>query len=316
MTDKVCEFLKGDEVKKFVDSMETFIFDCDGVLWNGIGVIDGAVEVLHELRKLGKRVFFVTNNSSKSREDYAKKFENFGIKVSKDEIYGTSYAVAYYLKEILKFDKKVFTIGTTGMIQELDELGIPHTGSGPDLSTGGYNIKEWTNLPLDPEVGAVVCGFDEHFSYHKLIKAASYLAKDTCLFIATNCDDRFPFNSTDIVIPGTGCLVISVEAAARRKAKVVGKPERIMFDCINSRHNIDPSKACMIGDRLNTDILFGNNCGLKTILVLTGISSLEDVKLCQDSNDAHNRDCIPDFYISSIDALRLPLNPSKYVKYQ
>lgn len=307
MADKSCKLLEGEELNKFVDCMDTFIFDCDGVLWNEVGVIDGAVEVLQELRKLGKKVFFVTNNSSRSREDYANKLEKFGIKVSKDEIYGTSYAVAYYLKEIIKFDKKVYTIGTTGMIAELDALGIPHTGSGPDQSTGGYNVKEWTYLTLDPEVGAVVCGFDEHFSYHKLIKAASYLAKDSCLFIATNCDDRFPFKSNDIVIPGTGCFVVSVEAAARRKAKVIGKPERIMFDCINLRHNIDPSKACMIGDRLNTDILFGNNCGLKTVLVLTGISSLEDVEKCQASSDSNDRNSIPDFYMSSIEAFKLPL---------
>ncbi|KAJ7392631.1 hypothetical protein OS493_010282 [Desmophyllum pertusum] len=295
MADKSCKLLEGKKASDFVASMDTFIFDCDGVLWNEGGPLNGAVEVLQELRKLGKRIFFVTNNSSKSRAAYLKKFEKFGIEASEEEIYCTSYAVAYYLKEILKFDKKVFTIGTTGMVEELDALNIPHTGSGPDQSSGGYNMQEWTSFTLDPEVGAVVCGFDEHFSFHKLIKAASYLAKESCLFIATNCDDRFPFSSNDIVVPGTGCLVISVETAARRKAEVMGKPERVIFDCMNSRHTIDPSKTCMIGDRLDTDILFGNNCGLKSVLVLTGISSLADVKNLETSGKADDENSIPDF---------------------
>jgi len=168
-------------------------------------------------------------------------------------------------------------------------------------------MQEWSSFTLDPEVGAVVCGFDEHFSYHKLIKAASYLAKESCLFIATNCDDRFPFSNGEVVVPGTGCFVISVETAARRKALVVGKPERVMFECMNSRHAIDATKTCMIGDRLGTDILFGNNCGLKTILVLTGISSLADVNSIKTSSNPDHKNSIPDFYMPGIEALRLPL---------
>ncbi|KAL9963638.1 hypothetical protein ACROYT_G027164 [Oculina patagonica] len=248
---------------------------------------------------MGKKVFFVTNNSSKSRAACLKKFEKFGIEACEEEIYCVTYAVAYYLKEILKFDKKVFTIGTTGMIEELNALNIPHTGSGPDHSSGGYNMQEWTSFNLDPEVGEVVCGFDEHFSFHKLIKVASYLAKESCLFITTNRDDRFPLSNGDIVLPGTGCLVTSVETAARRKALNIGKPERVI-------HAIDLSKTCMIGDRLDTDILFGNNCGLKTVLTLTGISSLKDVKNLKNSSKPDHKNFIPDFYMPSIEALRLP----------
>ncbi|XP_066024948.1 glycerol-3-phosphate phosphatase isoform X1 [Pocillopora verrucosa] len=308
MTCKSCQLLEGTGARNFIASIDTFIFDCDGVLWNEAGPLDGVVEVLQELRRLGKRVFFATNNSSKSRMAYLKKFEKFGIVAYEEEIYGTAYAVAYYLKEILKFEKKVFTIGTTGMVEELDAMNIQHTGSGPDQSTGGYNLQEWASFELDPEVGAVICGFDEHFSFHKLIKAASYLAKDSCLFIATNLDDRFPFNQNGVVIPGTGCLVISVEAAARRKAKVIGKPERVMFECIQSRHAIDPSKTCMIGDRLNTDIMFGNNCGLRTVLVLTGISSLKDVENVQTSVSPDNMNLVPDFYMPSLESLKSSLN--------
>lgn len=101
-------------------------------------------------------------------------------------------------------------------------------------------------------------------------------------------------------LPGTGSLTAAVETASGRKALVVGKPNTYMFDCIVERFGIDPSRTLMVGDRLETDILFGKNCGLSTILTLTGVSRLEEALAYMASDSAAAKDMVPNYYVNSI----------------
>lgn len=96
---------------------------------------------------------------------------------------------------------------------------------------------------------------------------------------------------------GTGSLAAAVETASGRQALVVGKPSPYMFQCITEDFSVDPARTLMVGDRLETDILFGHRCGMTTVLTLTGVSSLEEA---QAYLAAGQRDLVPHYYVESI----------------
>ncbi|KOB78039.1 putative 4-nitrophenylphosphatase [Operophtera brumata] len=250
-----------EQVQEFLNSFDTVLTDCDGVLWIDNNSIPGAADAMNFFRKIGKKIFFVTNNSTKIRTDFASKAQQLGFTATQDEILSTAYLVAHYLKGI-GFTKKVYLLGSNGIAEELKAVGIRHTGVGPS--------------DLDSEVGAVVVGFDEHVSYPKFMKAACYLASEECLFIATNTDERFP-KSGSIVVPGTGTLVRAVETCSERKALVLGKPHAYVRKFLESC-GLNPARTLMIGDRCNTDIELGVRCGFQTLLVLSGVTSIKELE--------------------------------------
>lgn len=148
----------------------------------------------------------------------------------------------------------------------------------PDVVDTNLEAYVQTKLYIDPEVEAVLVGFDEHFSYPKILKAASYLKKPNCLFVATCCDETFPAHSKKLTVfpgkflwdlnflriilinlltffnlnnfSGTGSFVRCLEAVSGRKAYVVGKPNDYIKNAILKKHNINPARTLMIGDRL------------------------------------------------------------------
>lgn len=296
MSGSKCTRLNGALIKQLLDSVDSVLFDCDGVIWRGDQAIPGAPQVVNLLKEKGKKVFFVTNNSTKTRKMYADKMLTLGFNVREEEVFGTAYCSAMYLKTVCKLDGKVYLIGSNALKQELEAVGIQQTGVGPDHVVGKQ--VDWANVPLDPEVKAVLVGFDEHFSYMKLNRALQYLIQGR-RFVGTNSDTRLPLEGGKAV-PGTGCLLQAVETAAQRKAETVGKPNHYMFDCVASQFSVDSERCLMVGDRLDTDILFGSNCGLKTLLTLTGVSTVADAEAHQNSGCVERQGMVPDYYVESI----------------
>jgi len=291
--------LKKENIAAFLSKYDTFMFDCDGVLWAGDTILDRANLVINHLKKLGKNVFLVTNNSTKSTETYKQKCDKLSFNVKKEEILGASRILASYMKKI-NFQGVVYTIGSKGIEEELDNVGIKSFGYGPEHMESEDMFALANNMVLKPEVNAVVVGFDPYFSLPKLLKASSYIYRNKdCLFLATNTDECIPMPDVG-VFPGTGSMVRAVETVVGRPATVMGKPHPRAFEIIQNECACDPARTIMVGDRLNTDILLGSNCGISSLLVLTGVHTMEDVSYRSESGDPELHKQVPDYYLPSL----------------
>ncbi|KAJ7104162.1 HAD-like domain-containing protein [Mycena belliarum] len=286
------------DYEALLDKYDTWMFDCDGVLWQGDRLIEGAVDVLGLLRRRQKKVIFVTNNATKSRKSYKGKFDQLGVEAHVDEIYGSAYAAAVYISSVMKLPKhkKVYVIGMKGMEEELHEEGVAFLGGmdPADCTLEPFSLADFT---LDPDVGAVLCGLDTNINYTKLSKAFQYLTRNPgCVFLATNEDSTYPV--ADGLLPGAGSISAPLRYALGKDPISIGKPATTMLDCIKAKIDFDPKRTIMVGDRLNTDILFGQGGGLATLLVLTGITSEAEIS----GPDASS--IVPDFVTQSIGDLR------------
>lgn len=268
-----------------------------GVLWVYGKAIGGSADVMNNFKKLGKSIYFCTNNSTKTREELHLKGVELGFNITQDGIISTAHATAAYLKN-RNFNKRVYVIGSEGITQELDKVGIQHTEVGPDPMQGSLGDFMAKHLRLEQNIGAVVVGFDEHFSFPKMTKAASYLSDPNCLFIATNTDERFPMPT--LVVPGSGSFVSAIQTCAERKPFVIGKPNPAICEQLIKNKKINPARTLMIGDRANTDILLGHNCGFQTLLVGSGIHQLSDVEQWKNSDDPEDKKLIPDVYLPKL----------------
>ncbi|KAL9686175.1 hypothetical protein QQ045_023630 [Rhodiola kirilowii] len=252
------ELLSPDNVRNLFDSVDAFLFDCDGqlltlhvvvfsfflqlcvifgcggdvssgVIWKGDKLIDGVPETLEMLRSKGKKLVFVTNNSRKSRKQYAKKFQSLGITVHEDEIFSSSFAAAMYLK-VNDFppEKKVYVIGEEGILEELSLAGFTGLG-GPEDGKKTVELKANQLFEHDKSVGAVVVGLDQYINYYKLQYGTLCIRENPgCLFIATNRDAVGHMTDSQ-EWPGAGCMVAAVCGTTQREPIVVGKPSTFMM---------------------------------------------------------------------------------------
>ncbi|RKO99385.1 hypothetical protein CXG81DRAFT_30218 [Caulochytrium protostelioides] len=301
-------------VGRLLDQYDTFLFDCDGVIWSGSAVIPQAREAIALLKKAGKDVCFVTNNSTSSRTQYHAKFARMGYThVQPEDIFGSAFSAAYYLRHhtpLATSGLKVYVVGSQGITDELDAVGLPWKGAArePAMNDEPAGMADLSQIGDDPEIGAVLMGFDLHINYVKLARAYTYLrTRREVAFYATNTDLQFPA-ANQTMYPGTGALIsVLTTALDREPDAVLGKPSPHMLDVILESRHLDPKRTLMVGDRLDTDIAFGKHGGLGTLLVLSGVTSLDLV-------DQATGEARPDYIAPSIghlvDALGQPEDSS------
>jgi len=299
----VAEKLSQETAVGLLNGAKAFIFDCDGVIWRGDKLIEGIPETIEALRAAGKKLIFVTNNSTKSREGYLKKFLSLGLNISAEEIYSSSYAAAAYLKSKnfpTDGSKKVYVIGEVGIMEELALANIPHFG-GPEDADAKITLGKGVKMAHDADVSAVIVGFDREINYYKIQYATLCIREnEDCEFIATNRDAVTHLTDAQ-EWAGNGSMVGAIAGSAAREPTTVGKPSTFMLDDIADQFKIDKSEICMVGDRLDTDIMFGQNGGLKTMLVLSGVTREET--LLSEENTIQ-----PDLYTSKLADLLPALN--------
>lgn len=198
-----------------------------------------------------------------------------------DEVFGSSYSAAIYISRILKLQapkNKVYVLGETGMEQELDSEGVPHIGGTDPALRRDVQPEDFERIAkgedLDENVAVVLTGLDYHMNYLKTALGQAYLRRGA-KFLATNIDSTLP--SAGSLFPGAGSMSAPLVKASGQEPLALGKPSQAMMDAIEGKFKFDRKKACMVGDRLNTDIQFGIEGGLGgTLCVLTGVSKKEE----------------------------------------
>ncbi|EPE37090.1 HAD-like protein [Glarea lozoyensis ATCC 20868] len=295
--------LTGDKaaIDEFINQFDVFLFDCDGVLWSGDHLFPGTVETLELLRSRGKKTIFVTNNSTKSRADYLKKLTSMGIPSNVDEIFASAYSSAIYISRIMKLPapkNKVFVIGEAGIETELRSEGVEFLGGTDPALRRDITPEDYTNIAngsmLDENVGIVLAGLDFHINYLKLSLGYQYLARGA-KFLATNLDSTLP--SAKTFFPGAGSISVPLINMTGQQPIALGKPSQAMMDSIEGKFHFDRKKACMVGDRLDTDIQFGLEGKLGgTLAVLTGVSRKEQWEV-------EDAPVVPHYYVDKLSDL-------------
>ncbi|KAJ0109184.1 hypothetical protein J7T55_009515 [Diaporthe amygdali] len=272
-----------------------------GVLWSGDHLFAGIAETIQLLRSKGKRTVFVTNNSTKSRAEYLKKFESKGIPGSVDDVFGSAYSAAIYISRILALPapkNKVFVLGEAGIETELRSEGVSFVGGTDPTFRRDITEADFAGLAdgslLDPDVGVVLAGLDFHVNYLKLATAYQYLARGA-RFLATNTDSTLPMNHS--FFPGAGSVLVPLSNMTKQQPLALGKPSQAMMDAVEGKFHLDRARTCMIGDRLDTDIKFGIEGKLGgTLAVLTGVSKKADW-------EAEGAVAVPAYYVDKLSDL-------------
>ena len=240
--------------REIISSMKLFLLDMDGTLYLGNRLFDFAVELLKEIRRTGGKYLFVTNNSSKSVEDYVKKLSNMGIAANREDFMTSSQATAYYLHKHHE-GKRLYVCGTESLKTELRSEGFFVTES------------------LD-EVDCIVMGFDTELTFQKLHDVSYLLLTQKDIpYIATNPDLVCPteFGS----VPDCGSVCAMIYNATGRRPVVIGKPGDLMPRLAMEKWGYSPSQTCVVGDRIYTDVKSGLNAGCIGILVMSGETTPE-----------------------------------------
>ena len=239
---------------ELISRFDALLADLDGVVYAGPQAIPGAVESLQRLKSIGVGLGYVTNNASRSPAEVAQHLRELGAPAEDQQVVSSSQAAAELLASMLPAGARVLITGGEALAREIELAGL-------------VPVRSEAEDPV-----AVVQGFHPDLGWKDLAEAA-YVVAAGALWVATNTDMSIP--QARGMAPGNGTLVAAVAAATGRRPLVAGKPEAPLFHAAAKRLAAD--RPLVVGDRLDTDILGGNNAGFATVAVLTGVDTRESI---------------------------------------
>ena len=225
---------------------ELFLFDMDGTLYLGDEVYNGAIQLMEDLPRLGKRYIYLTNNSSRAAQTILQGSRAWASPARRKTYLPPEWLPACTSIRTIR-EQRVYLVGTQAFRRELLSYGIQLVEENADV---------------------VVVGFDTELVYEKLNKACHFLRRGA-VFIAANPDWVCPMPE-DEVLPDCGSICALLTASSGREPNYIGKPNRNMIDVISKMTGIPNEHICAVGDRLYTDIAVAQNAGSVSVLVLSG----------------------------------------------
>ncbi|WP_454197583.1 HAD-IIA family hydrolase [Nocardia sp. Marseille-Q1738] len=261
-------------MKRLRDRYRALLLDLDGTLYRGHEVIEGAPEALTASGDAAQRLVYVTNNASRGPAIVAAHLAELGFPASADDVVTSAQAAARLLAERLDPGAPVLVVGTDDLAAEVDAVGL-------------RSIRRFDGAAP----AAVVQGHSPHTAWPDLAEAAYALRADA-LWVAANTDKTLP-NERGLA-PGNGAMVAALRAASDREPVVAGKPYAPLLE--DALIRADSRSALVVGDRLDTDIEGANRVGLDALLVLTGVSTLDELREVPDERT-------PTYVSDSLDAL-------------
>ena len=229
-----------------------FICDMDGVIYHGGTVIPGAAEFIDWLKKENKKYLFLTNGSGKSPRELSEKLARMGLDVSEEHFFTSAQATASFLAGQCP-GGSVYAIGEPGLLNALYDAGFSMNSHDPDF---------------------VVFGKTTNLSYAEIERAVLLVQRGAGL-IGTNSDVTDPGENG--IVPACRALISPIEMTTGRKAYYIGKPNPLMMRHALKQLDVSRRDAAIIGDRMDTDIIAGIENEMDTVLVLSGVSTMETV---------------------------------------
>lgn len=225
----------------------------DGVLYHGNTLLPGVSKFYEWLTEHDKKYIFLTNSSERSPRELQQKLDRLGLDVDESHFYTSALATAKFLKSQCP-GGSVYVIGEPGLLNALYDVGFTMNNVNPDY---------------------VVVGETRALNY-EMIEHATLLVQNGAQLIGTNPDITAPTEKG--IIPATRALISPIEMASGRKAYFLGKPNPLMMRIGLTMLGVDNEDACIVGDRMDTDIIAGIESEIDTILVLSGVTDMENIK--------------------------------------